>query len=129
MTDMTRQEQRYKEFTDLAVRLVRSDGNPAGAEELYMMLSLPATAAYLSQAFSNVLWEEDKRHERDRGIDLAMMIKVIRNFADMDNENSQKIVDYLETEVAESKEDVETMTQAEIDAEVGLEDEDNTPLL
>lgn len=123
----SRQEKAYELFKKTSLDLLRHDGYTGAADAMDEAFTMPGMSNCFEQAFSNVLWKQDELIEKQAALDMVQIIKVIQEIADPSNENTQKIVHYLKTEVAEAEQEIETLSAAELHEIVG-DEEDNTPI-
>lgn len=128
----TRQEAAFQTFSNDLLLLFEKEGFVLAAAGMKEAFGHPKARGCFEQALNNVLWKEDDRAEQEQAKELSVILEMIPKIADPEDSNTQKIMQMIQEFIDEANQPSETMTQEEIDAELGEElegEEDNTPLI
>lgn len=137
-TKLSRQEQGFNFFAEMFLKLIAADKKIEHKKEVlayfHDLLEHGGVRNNMIQAFSEFMWEHDKKCQAD----LVSELKTIQSmFASMltQNETTEIVIKTLDQFIAESWQPVEYQKAEELIAEVGDlsevggGDEDDTPLL
>ncbi len=124
---ISEQRKLYDGFITEAIALLYKDNQEISAKMLEMIFVNPSTTSNLQLAFNNVIWQLDNKYEADMKAELENILKMIPVIADPEDENTKKIMGTIREMIEAENTPTETMTKEEIDAELGDEEDDNSP--
>lgn len=125
----SRQEQAFTLWSQNFIRLVSVSKDvpekTAVLAHFEDMFNHPGVRSNMLQAFTNFMWDFDKKVESDVVSELRTILSLVQKVADPNNKNTKAIVAVIETLIAEDYQGVDEMSDEDIELELEGEDAEN----
>ncbi len=124
---ISEQKKLYDDFMVETIALLKKDNLPVVAKMIEVAKNDNKSSTNIRLAFNNILWKLDERYDANMKGELENILKMIPVIADPEDENTKKIMGTIREMIEAENAPTETMTTEEIDAELGDEEDDNSP--